>query len=353
MIAVVIPCYKVKRQILKVIKQLGPDIDLIFVIDDKCPEETGKYVLSACKDTRVKVLFHDRNKGVGAAMITGYKAALEAKAEIIVKIDGDDQMDTKYLPQLLIPLIKRDADYVKGNRFFNLKILKLMPFIRRLGNSLLSLLVKAISGYWNISDPTNGYTAISSHALSMINLDKLSKGYFFETSMLIYLNTIRSVIVDMPVPAKYGDEKSSMSIGWVLFSFPFKLFLGLLKRIYWRYFIYEINAVSIFLITGLFLISSGSAFGIYRWYIGFITNQIQTVGTVFFAALPLILGFQMVLQAVVLDIQDKPSVSLNKTYSEIQGKLGEKDKGPHLYLTSETGKDLVIAGENAGICCSS
>ena len=178
-IAVVIPCYRVKNHILGVIARIGPEVQKIYVVDDCCPEQSGHHVKLECQDPRVEVLFHGRNCGVGGAMITGYRKAVEAGATVVVKIDGDGQMDPELLPRFVTPILKGEADYTKGNRFYNIEDLHAMPPVRFLGNSVLSLFSKLSTGYWLLFDPTNGYTAIHTAVLRALPIDKIDKRYFF------------------------------------------------------------------------------------------------------------------------------------------------------------------------------
>lgn len=183
-VAVVIPSYKVKDHILSVLNRIGPIVSRIYVVDDKCPQGTGKFVAEQCRDPRVAVLFHDVNQGVGGAMITGYRRALADGAEVVVKLDGDGQMDPDLIPTFVSPIERGVADYTKGNRFYAIENLEGMPFVRIFGNTSLSFVNKLSSGYWNVMDPTNGYTAIHASALSALPLSKIEKRYFFESDML-------------------------------------------------------------------------------------------------------------------------------------------------------------------------
>ena len=194
MIAVVIPCYRVKSRILDVVSGIGPECQAIYVVDDGCPEGSGDHVEAECRDPRVHVLRHERNQGVGAATLTGYQAALDGGAAVIVKLDGDGQMDPTWIPRLVRPIQDGEADYVKGNRFFDLGDLGAMPRARVLGNSLLSFASKLSSGYWNVFDPTNGFTAIHAAVARRLPLAKLSKGYFFESDLLFRLGILRAVV---------------------------------------------------------------------------------------------------------------------------------------------------------------
>lgn len=243
---------------------------------------------------------------LGGAVVTGYKKALELYSDIIVKIDGDGQMDVNYMQKLIQPIIDGKADYSKGNRFTDFKALRAMPKIRLFGNSGLSFLVKAASGYWNLMDPTNGYTAINKHALEELDLDNLAKRYFFESDMLINLNIENAVVSDVEIPAKYGDEKSSLSVTKTLVGFPPKLFKGLCKRIFLKYFIYDFNMLSLYLILGLPMILFGTGWGIFKWIQSIIIGVETSTGTVMLAVLPIILGTQFLLQAIQIDMNNIP-----------------------------------------------
>ena len=306
-IAIVIPCYRVRDQIVDVVAAVLPAADSVIVVDDCCPEKSGELLQKKCTDPKLTILFHDRNQGVGGAMITGFKAALDGGAEIVVKMDGDGQMDVRYLPRLMAPLVAGKADFSKGNRFYDLRALRAMPRVRRFGNFGLTLLSKAASGFWHVADPTNGFFALRSNALRLLNFHLLDARYFFEISLLIQLNVIRAVAIDVPIPAKYADENSSLNPWRALCSFPVKLWGGLMHRIWWRYFIYDVNIVTIFLLTGGLLFCSGAIFGAWRWSNSWAFGREQSAGTVALAMLPMILGFQMLLQAVVLDMIDKPT----------------------------------------------
>ena len=315
-IAVVIPCYKVRSHILQVIETMPVWVDSIIVVDDCCPMQTGKFLEQNSSDKRLKILYHKINQGVGGAVITGYRMASDDGCDIVVKMDGDGQMDPMYLNRLLSPLVSGRSDYVKGNRFYHLDSLTKMPLLRRIGNIGLTLLTKISSGFWRISDPTNGYTAIHSSLLEIMSLDQLSRRYFFETSMLIQLNIIGATAVDIPMPARYGSEISSLRISKVLFQFPFLLIRGFFRRLIWKYFIYNVNATTALLVMGSLLAVGGGGFGLYRWIIGTSHGQLQTAGTVALALLPLIIGILMLLQAMLLDIMDRPDMPLHKLISD-------------------------------------
>ena len=254
----------------------------------------------------LSVVYHDRNKGVGGAVVTGYKKALELRCGIVVKIDGDGQMDPSYIGRLVAPLARNEADYVKGNRFRDFAALKNMPKKRLFGNSALSFLVKIASGYWDIMDPTNGFTAIHKRALVELNPDRIAERYFFETDMLINLNIVNAVVKDVSMPARYGDETSSLKIRKALYHFPPKLLKGLAKRVFLKYFIYDFNMASLYLLIGLPMFAASVTFGIVEWIDSFLSGTVKSAGTIMLVALPVIISFQMLLQAIQIDISSVP-----------------------------------------------
>ena len=304
-IAVVIPAFKVVESIKDVILSVPTYIDYIIVVDDHCPFSSGKEVEKLNK-TNVTVIYHEQNQGVGGAVITGYKKALALGCKIIIKIDGDGQMDPQYIDKLIAPLTENEADYTKGNRFVNFKALKSMPKFRLFGNSWLSFLVKMVSGYWNIMDPTNGYTAIHQRVLEKLNLEKISRRFFFESDMLINLNIINAVVKDIDMPARYKGEGSSLHIRKILFQFPPRLFMGFVKRIFYRYFIYDFNMASVYLLLGLPVFIISIAFGIIEWIDSIASGTPKSSGTIMLVALPIIISFQMLLQAIQIDINSIP-----------------------------------------------
>jgi glycosyltransferase involved in cell wall biosynthesis len=309
-VAVVIPSYKVRDHILSVLSRIGPVVSRIYVVDDKCPLESGKLVVERCRDPRVVVLFHDVNQGVGGAMITGYQRALADGAEIIVKLDGDGQMDPELIPQFVSPIVRGVADYTKGNRFHAIENLEGMPFLRIVGNTALSFVNKLSSGYWNVMDPTNGYPAIHASALSAIPLGKIEKRYFFESDMLFRLNTVRAVVRDIPMLAQYGQEKSNLSILKVLCDFPTKYLNRFLKRLFYSYVLRDMNVCSIQLVAGVPMILFGIIYGSYNWYLGSQRNVPAHTGTVMLAVLPVIVGVQLLLAALSYDVANIPDVPL-------------------------------------------
>ena len=294
---------------------LIPDsVEAIYVVDDACPEKSGLHVEQNSLDKRVKVLCNSKNLGVGGAVVTGYKTALEEGCDIMVKIDADGQMDPGQISPFVEAIATGSADYVKGNRFVHLEALKTMPGIRLFGNSCLSLINKFVNGYWDIMDPTNGYTAIHKEALRLLDLDKIDRRYFFESDMLFRLGLNKAVVRDIPLPAIYGNEVSNLSVKKIVFEFPPKYLSRFLKRVFYLYFLRDFNAGTVQLFLGLPLFLFGLIFGLIKWYHSVAYDQIASSGTVMLAALPMILGFQLILGWLYYDIQQVPRnpVSRNK-----------------------------------------
>lgn len=309
-IVVVIPAYRAANSILGVLEGIPDYVKNIVVVDDCSPDFTSAMVAKS-SDTRIVLIRHEKNVGVGGAMLTGYAKALELGAEIVVKMDSDGQMNPKYLLHLIAPILLHLADYTKGNRFLQMKHLTKMPLKRFVGNIGLSLLTKMSSGYWNIFDPTNGYTAIHASILPHLEKNEISLQYFFESSMLIELGIMNAVVRDIPIPAVYSGELSSLSEIKSFFGFPPKLLKGFFRRILIKYFIQDFGIFSLYLIVGLLLLIFGSFFGAYHWYISVVTGVLASTGTIMIAVLPIIFGVLLLIQSVTIDIQNVPQEPLH------------------------------------------
>jgi dolichol-phosphate mannosyltransferase len=304
-IAVVIPCFNVQKHILNVLASIGPQVHKIYVVDDACPQKTGSHVESLVNDSRVVIIRHESNMGVGGAVMSGYLAAINDGVDVIVKIDGDGQMDPSLIPMFIAPILLGEADYTKGNRFFNPDALGEMPRIRLFGNAVLSFLTKISSGYWDIFDPTNGFTAIHSEVARMLPFSKISRRYFFETDILFRLNILRAVVVDIPMKARYGDEVSGLKISKILFEFLYKNVQNFSKRLFYNYYLRDMSLASIELPLGVLLFLFGFFFGSWHWYLAH--NGIETpAGTVMLSALPLLMGLQLILAFLSFDISSVP-----------------------------------------------
>ena len=310
-IAVVIPSYKVTNHILSVLADIGPEVGRIYVVDDKCPKGSGDFVENHCPDPRVVVLRHETNQGVGGAVMTGYQAAIRDGVDIVVKVDGDGQMDPKILMKFVMPILEGEADYVKGNRFYDLTHIRRMPFIRIFGNSVLSFLTKISTGYWHVFDPTNGYTAIHSVVAEQLPLNKISKRYFFESDMLFRLNIVRAHVLDIPMDAIYGDEQSNLSVSKVVFEFLGKHIKNFAKRIFYNYFLRDMNLASIELIFSLLLIILGFSYGLLYWIKAAVSKMQTPLGTIMLISLSILIGFQLLLGFLSYDISNVPKKAIH------------------------------------------
>ena len=316
---VVIPCYCVGNQIWNVLDGVLKQkvIRNIVVVDDACPEHTGKLVTEKFEnEERVIVLTNESNLGVGGAMCAGYKYSFEHGADIVVKMDGDGQMDSKHIQAIIKPIVDGKCDYTKGNRFFYPQHLQSMPIIRLIGNSALSLINKFTSGYWSVMDPTNGYTALHRNAYYQLIHENLARDYFFESDMLYQLGNAQAVIQDIPLPAIYANEVSHLQVSRVLLKFPGRYLKRFFKRIILRYFIRDFNFASLEIIFGSCLFFIGLSFGFYKWITNFIQGISTPAGTVMIVGILIIIGFQMLLSALNYDVSHEPKIPLS--YLEIE-----------------------------------
>ncbi len=303
----VIPCYKVSEQIENVLARIGPEVSKIYCVDDACPQDSGEVVKKFLgDDPRLVMIRHEKNTGVGGAVITGYRAAIDDGIDIIVKIDGDGQMDPAMVPKMVAPIVKGEADYVKGNRFFDLEGVRTMPFVRRIGNVGVTYFSKISTGYWNLFDSTNGYTAIHAKVANVLPVKKISKRYFFESDILFRLNTFGAVVVDVPFNAKYENEKSNLSVWRSFVAFPFLHTRNFLKRLFYNYFLRNFSFASLNLILGLAAQIFGLSFGLIKWHESAQKGAATATGTVMIAALSIILGFQMMMNFLNYDMSNVP-----------------------------------------------
>ncbi|MEO1252689.1 MAG: glycosyltransferase family 2 protein [Pseudomonadota bacterium] len=305
-VAVIIPAYKVTAQICDLIDRIGDGVDAIYVVDDCCPDGSGKLVKEKISDPRVSVLYTEENSGVGGAVITGFLRAQADGMNIGVKLDGDGQMDPSIIHKFVAPIITGNADYTKGNRFFTPRNLGAMPPGRIFGNAILSFVSKFSTGYWNLFDPTNGYIALNLSLLEYLSLEQVDKRYFFETDMLFRCNLIRAKVVDVPMLAIYEGEKSNLKAGREAFRFVGGHSKNFVKRIAYNYFFRDFNIGSIELVLGFFAIVFGVAYGLI--HLG--GPEVDSAGTVMMAALPTIIGVFLLVSFLNFDVQQTPRESI-------------------------------------------
>jgi len=311
-VAAVVPAYNVAQELGAVLRSMPALFKTIVVVDDASRDQTAAIAERYAQiDRRIVVVRHERNRGVGGAMVSGFRTAVDAGADVIVKIDGDGQMPMWLVPQLVEPLVTGEADYAKGNRFRDFTAIRAMPLARRIGNVALSFMAKAATGYWRTFDPTNGFVAIRADVLSQLPLHKIDRTYFFETSMLANLYIIGAVVKDIPMPARYAEETSNLSIPRVMHQFALRLIWSLLRRIVLKKFVYDFDLESLNLAVGLPLLIAGILFGAWKW-IWYASHSLPApTGTVVLAALMIMLGVQLLLSAANLDLEAVPRDPIN------------------------------------------
>ena len=302
-IAVVIPYYNAAKHIKHVVDKLPSFVDAIYIVDD-CGSEPLPSILE--ENNKVVILENQGNLGVGGATKKGFKKAISDGVNIVVKLDADNQMDTSFIPALVEPLLSKKAEYAKGNRFRDFEALDKMPFVRKAGNLMLSFLVKAATGYWNNFDPTNGFFAIDINILKQLDFTNISNRYYFETSLIAELYFQEARIKDVSMPAIYADETSNMSVWKMPFVFLPRLFKTFVKRIIKSYFVYDFNMSSVYLLLGLPLFLFGFIYGLYTWWFYSTKAIFAPTGTIMLVTLTIILGFQLLLQAIHYDITKAP-----------------------------------------------
>lgn len=313
-VAAVLPAYNVAKELGSVLRMMPPLFTTIVVVNDGSSDQTGAIADRYAElDPRISVIHHEKNRGVGGAMVTGFRRALESGADVVVKLDADGQMPLWLVPELIEPLLSGEADYTKGNRFRDFQAVRAMPLARRIGNVALSFLAKAATGYWRVFDPTNGFLAIRSDVLSQLPLQKIDRTYFFEISMLSHLYLIGAVVKEVPIPARYAGETSSLSIPRVLRQFPARLVWSLLRRLFLKNFIYDFNLASLHLAIGVPLLFTGVTFGAWNWFwYSLRLREAAPTGTVVLPALMIMVGVQLLLSAAQYDFEAVPREPVNQ-----------------------------------------
>lgn len=298
-VAVVIPAYKVRDHILATLAGIGPEVAAIYVVDDACPEGTGEHVRKNCADARVRVIRVERHLGVGGATTRGYREALGEEMDILVKLHADGRMDPARIPSIARPLLDGHADYAKGNRFFDLDDVSGVPWRALVGNSVESFASKVASGYWDVTDPGNGFTALHGTVARALGLDKLARDDSFESDMLFRLAMLRAVVVDVPMPARVSREPARDR-------FPRNFLSRTLKRLAYSYFLRDFNAGTLQLLLGVFLLLVGAWYGGTQWYTAAASDTPATPATVMLAALPILVGAQLLIAAFRYEVTNVP-----------------------------------------------
>jgi len=312
-IGVAVPCYRVEGQIQRVLRSIPDYVDSITAVLDASPDRSIDEIHQAMKDdARIRLIEHQKNTGVGGAVKSGFDALMEDGCEILVKLDGDGQMDPVHIPRLISPLISEKADYAKGNRFGHREHFRSMPLIRKFGNIVLTFLTKLSSGYWKNFDPQNGYLAVTAKMYRQFDPKWIESSYFFENSMLIALNIFNGVCADVNLPAIYGNEQSSLKISRILLEFPPKLFFGFFRRLFYKYLVYDFSPVILLFGVGSILFGSGSVYGAHKWlYYNLVQGTGAPTGSIMIVLLLLLSGFELILQGLIMDIQNSEKLYLS------------------------------------------
>lgn len=305
-IGVVVPAYNEEELIGKTLAGIPDYVDRIYVVDDGSKDRTSEIVEEFTKrDSRITLIKHKTNQGVGKSIIDGYKEALKENMDIVAVMAGDNQMDPNYLPDLLDPIVEGKAEYTKGNRLLGPEYVRNMPKFRYIGNMILTFLTKIASGYWHLMDPQNGYTAISKKALEKINLDSVYHWYGYPNDLLVKLNVYGFRVLDIPIPAKYGNERSKIKYT----KYVIKVSWLLLKDFFWRlkekYLFYNFHPLVFFYVFGILFLLAGAGGVLFTFYQKFILHH-----NVFFYMMTLSLlvfgiGLTMFLFAMLFDMEEE------------------------------------------------
>jgi len=303
-VAAVVPAYNESKLIGTTISTMPDFVDIIVVVNDCSTDDTSQRARDI-GDDRVVVVDHEKNTGVGGSILDGHRTALELGADINVVMAGDAQMDPNYLPALLDPIVADGYEFTKANRFFSRASYSAMPTMRMLGSIGLSFATKAASGYWNLFDPQNGYTATHRNALLRLNFDAIARGYEFENDLLIWLNIVGARAKDIPIPARYGEEISTMRIHRVAPVIAWLLFRGFWRRILLKHVVASFSPIAVLLLTGLAMLGFGAAVG--AWVVAeTLGPPVASTGSVLLSVGPLLTGVYMLISAWTLDIQATP-----------------------------------------------
>jgi len=303
-VAVVVPALNEEALIARTVSTMPDLVDHVIVVDDASADATAEKARAA-GDDRVEVIVHEQNQGVGGAILSGHRRAIEMGADVSVVMAGDAQMDPDHLPALLDPIAADGYDFAKADRFFDFGSYQGMPRTRVIGNVVVGFLAKASSGYWHLFDPLNGYTAVRTDALRRLPLDRVRRDYSFECDLLVYLNIIHAKGKDVPVPASYGEERSGIRLFRAGRKLVWSLFRGFWRRMVWKYVLWSFSPVAIFLFSGLALCLWGVGFGI-GITVATLGPPQASAATVLMSVGPLLVGINLVIVAWVLDVLESP-----------------------------------------------
>ncbi|MBR0673829.1 glycosyltransferase family 2 protein [Neoroseomonas soli] len=343
----VVPCYRVTSHILEVLAEVPAWVEGVVCVDDACPQGSGQLILERADDPRLHVLTLPENRGVGGAVLAGYREALQRGARIIVKVDGDGQMDLGQIARLVAPILLGQADYTKGNRFTQTRHLASMPLPRLIGNTMLSFAAKLATGYWNTFDPTNGFTAIEATVARQVLEQPVAQGFFFETDMLCHLGALRAVVRDVPIPARYGEEQSNLRIGAVLRPFTAGLLRNTCRRLLRQYLVRDFPIATLEFLAGAALLGAGVVYGLAQQGADPLGGA-ASPGIVMAAALPILIGVQLLLQALHHDTRSMPTEPIHPTLRAMEAIEERLRRSDVRSVTGETADAQATGGAPNG-----
>jgi glycosyltransferase involved in cell wall biosynthesis len=301
-VAIVVPAYNEERLVCETLGSIPAFVDRIFLVDDASRDGTVEQVRSF-PDKRVRLIEHGRNQGVGAAIVSGYRAAVEERIDVTCVMAADNQMDPDDLAPLVTPVASGEAEYTKANRLFTGEAWRVIPHYRYLGNAVLSLLTKIASGYWHVADSQSGYTAIGLSTLEQLDLDRIYPRYGFPNDMLVRLNVLSARVRDIPSRPVYGvGERSGIRLRRVIPRISWLLTKGFFWRLTQRYVIRDFHPLIFFYGLGFLMTFAGFALGVLEVVERALGNPIP-VATIVLVALLLISGSQLTLFAMWFDME--------------------------------------------------
>ena len=301
-VAVVVPAYDEETLVVETLRGIPEFVDRVYVVDDASRDGTGERA-GDLGDARVEVIRHERNAGVGAAIVTGYRRALEEGVDVTCVMAADNQMDPAELHELVEPVARGEVEYAKANRLVSGEAWKIIPRTRYLGNAVLSLLTKIASGYWHVADSQAGYTAISRDALERLDLDQVYPRYGFPNDMLVHLNVQNARVRDVPSrPIYHVGEESGIRLRSVVPRISWLLFKAFWWRLGQKYVIRDFHPLVFFYVFGVLMTVAGFLLGVIEVVLRIAGNQIPAA-TIVLVAVLLIAGIQLTLFAMWFDME--------------------------------------------------
>lgn len=305
-VATILPCYNEQLLVTKTIQTLPDFVDYIIAVDDCSKDQTWEKITKEAKKNKKVVPIHlEVNEGIGGAYLHGFQKALDLGSDLIVTMAGDAQCNPDYISKMIDTLLENNLDYVKANRFFHLEELQQMPLFRRVGNTVITILTKFSTGYYNIFDSQNGYGVFRRKTLETLPFGTIGRRYDYENTLLISLSIMNAKVRDEPVPAVYGEETSTIPVFKTTMRALRVVWKGFWKRIYYKYILYGFHPIALFLAAGLLFCAFGVVVTLFMIFAKIAYGDSPTTATVMLAVLPLILGFQLLLTALTMDVNNE------------------------------------------------